>query len=467
MPMDDGRPKVFISFCWELPLTVERVHQLADFLDAHGVYLEMDRYQPAGTNLYRFMQQMVEDPAIDKVLCFVDRAYHRKCLLGEGGVGTEATILTPEVYAHAARGELTTARIVPILFELPENAAQPMPTMFATAKYEYMVDPQRDDQHMEQLRRLAYGQPAHVRSNSPRAPEHLLAPDTPFGTEVQAFGSQVGYHLKQGKTKLGLAALEDHLQALLTQLTRDDDHLFPSAAEYHAGRTELLRQAIERRLHLVSAYGRALDAFLKYGEDTALPLLSELFGRVLTFNLNARLLPAQDVSRLLTRELMVWAVALHLRHRRYEAVHALIDEQYRINDQRAWLPYDYLAYPPKDLRDDRFLSEQSQAIWAGAGLPTEEAVQAEVVLAVWGAANDLAEVGWPWTNERIWMYHHPALFQRVRNVPTFQPLQQVFGVPPRVLVSRLEAFATRRSGGRLNWRSVLALDTLSAVAEFS
>lgn len=465
MPTEDGRPKVFISYCWDYPLTVERVHGLADFLDAQGVHLEMDRYQPPGSNLYRFMQLMVEDRSIDKVFCFIDRAYHRKSLLGEGGVGTEVTILTPEVYAHAAKGDLTTARIVPILFETPEDAGQPMPTMFATAKYEYMVDPQQDDRHMEQLRRLAYGQPAYVRSNSPRVPDDLLTPDNVFGGEVQAAASQVGYHLKQGKTKLGAAAFEEHLQALAQQLSREDPELFAPLPDYHAGRTKLLKKAAERRFPLIKAYASALEAFLKYGEGTVQPLLAQMFGQLLTFNMNARSLQAQDVSRVLTRELFVWTVALHLRHRRYQEAHGVIDEQYLVNDQLNWRTYDHLAYDPRDLRDERFLAELSQAIWEGTGLPLDEAVQAEIVLAVWGSANGQQDVGWPWTNVRAWMYHSPMLFQRVRNVPTMKPLSEVFGVQPRFLVGRLREFSQRRPTGRLNWQATLRLDTLAGVAD--
>lgn len=91
--------KVFISYSW---VVQERVVELAERLFASGIEVVMDVYDlKERHDKFAFMEQSVNDTAIDRVLIICDKTYTDKANARSGGVGDEITIITPEVYGHA------------------------------------------------------------------------------------------------------------------------------------------------------------------------------------------------------------------------------------------------------------------------------------------------------------------------------------------------------------------------------
>jgi SEFIR domain len=54
-----------------------------------------------GHDAIKFMEKMVTDPEIKKVIVVLDRTYAEKADGREGGVGTETQIISPKIYAKA------------------------------------------------------------------------------------------------------------------------------------------------------------------------------------------------------------------------------------------------------------------------------------------------------------------------------------------------------------------------------
>jgi len=92
-------PRVFISYSWSSPDHVEWVINLATELRQSGVDVILDKWDlKEGDDANAFMERMVTDPSIDKVLLVCDRTYVAKADGRKGGVGSEAQIISAKLY---------------------------------------------------------------------------------------------------------------------------------------------------------------------------------------------------------------------------------------------------------------------------------------------------------------------------------------------------------------------------------
>jgi len=71
-----------------------------------------------GQDADKFMEQMVSDPEINKVLLIFDEAYATKANKRKGGVGTEAQIISRKVYEQQDECPASTT--------FPARVASPM-----------------------------------------------------------------------------------------------------------------------------------------------------------------------------------------------------------------------------------------------------------------------------------------------------------------------------------------------------
>lgn len=121
--MLDRTPRVFISYSWTSMEFQERVRELAESLRQDGIDVKLDIWDlKDGQDKYAFMEQCVTDPDIDKVLIICDSGYAAKADRRQGGVGDETTIISAEVYGHAAQ-----EKFVPVIMERDEHGEPYMP----------------------------------------------------------------------------------------------------------------------------------------------------------------------------------------------------------------------------------------------------------------------------------------------------------------------------------------------------
>lgn len=119
-----SKPKVFISYSWELDETKEIVKNLVQRLEDDGVEVIYDKKSlKLGNDMIYFMEMLERDESIKKVLVICDRSYQRKANEREGGVGTESEIIIDEVY-----GKPIQNKIIPIFLEMNSNNKPYAPT---------------------------------------------------------------------------------------------------------------------------------------------------------------------------------------------------------------------------------------------------------------------------------------------------------------------------------------------------
>src|SRR4051812_15546819 len=92
-------PKVFVSYSWTSEDHVNWVVRLAVRLVSDGVDVVLDQWDlKEGHDKYAFMERMVTDPGVSKVLAVCDETYADKANGRRGGVGAETQIISKDVY---------------------------------------------------------------------------------------------------------------------------------------------------------------------------------------------------------------------------------------------------------------------------------------------------------------------------------------------------------------------------------
>ena len=117
-------PKAFISYSWTSPAHQEWVLRLATELQESGVDVTFDKWDlKEGHDAHAFMERTVTDPTIEKVIVVCDKIYAEKADGRSGGVGTEAQIITPELY-----GRKSQDKFVAVIAESDSQGLPCLPT---------------------------------------------------------------------------------------------------------------------------------------------------------------------------------------------------------------------------------------------------------------------------------------------------------------------------------------------------
>jgi hypothetical protein len=133
---------------------------LAHKLMADGVEVILDKWHlTPGQDGNVFMERMVTDPAVTKVLMICDRVYVEKADVRRGGVGTEAQIISPQLYRENSADQTKFAAACLAL----DSAGQPLVPVFYKGRIHFDFTRNSGfDNTYEQVVRWAYGRPQHV-----------------------------------------------------------------------------------------------------------------------------------------------------------------------------------------------------------------------------------------------------------------------------------------------------------------
>lgn len=162
-------PKVFISYSWHPRENQIRVEQLAEKLFSDGVHCVMDIYDlKDGQDKNIFMEQMVNDPSVNKVLLICNKEYAEKANARKGGVGIESTIVSEKIYANAEQ-----TKFIPVVFEKDENDKAYVPTFVKSRIFVDLSTPDKFNEGYDQLLRDIYDKPLHKRPTLGSMPSYL------------------------------------------------------------------------------------------------------------------------------------------------------------------------------------------------------------------------------------------------------------------------------------------------------
>ena len=124
--MTSDAPKVFISYSWSSSEHEEWVLNFAIALRENGVDVILDKWDlKEGHDAIAFMEKMVTDSDVKKVIMVCDKEYAEKADKRTGGVGTEAQILSPKIYKKVDQD-----KFVAVIAECDERGEPYVPTYY-------------------------------------------------------------------------------------------------------------------------------------------------------------------------------------------------------------------------------------------------------------------------------------------------------------------------------------------------
>lgn len=208
----NNSPRVFISYAWTSSEHIEWVIQLASELRSFGVDIVLDKWDlKEGHDAHAFMEQMVTDPAVQKVIMICDEVYASKANARSGGVGTEAQIISPNLY-----GKRDQSKFVAVVREKDSDGNAHVPAFYSTRIHIDMSDDDLYSANLEQLLRWIFDKPAHPKPPIGKKPSYLDSADnTQIGNSAlhrAAFDA-----LKSSKAN-ALMLTEDYLESVVTGL---------------------------------------------------------------------------------------------------------------------------------------------------------------------------------------------------------------------------------------------------------
>jgi hypothetical protein len=167
---DNPSPKIFISYSWSSDEHIAWVASLGERLMSDGIDVILDQWSlEDGHDVNAFMEKMVSDPSIKRVVSVSDSVYASKANARKGGVGTETQIISEEVYDLVDQN-----KFIPILKERDEKGVEFLPIYLKSRKYIDFSDTDQEADAYDQLVRNIFERPKRRKPVLGKPPAHLF-----------------------------------------------------------------------------------------------------------------------------------------------------------------------------------------------------------------------------------------------------------------------------------------------------
>jgi len=133
------------------------------------VDVKLDKWDlKPGHDSFKFMEQMVTDPAVTKVILVCDKIYQAKANKREGDVGAESQIISPEIYNKSSQDKFAA-----VITENDENGQACVPVFYKGRIYIDFTQDEDFEVRYESLLRWILDKPLYVRPELGSVPSHL------------------------------------------------------------------------------------------------------------------------------------------------------------------------------------------------------------------------------------------------------------------------------------------------------
>ncbi len=169
-------PKIFISYSWKPIVNKQKAISLAERLSSDGINVIFDDWNLSeGQDKYQFMEQMVTDTDINRVLIICNKDYTDKANNREGGVGTESLIISTDIYNQADQ-----KKFIPVIFERDSDGKEFVPVFIKSRIYIDLSNENIFEEQYEKLLRNIYERPASKKPPLGSPPAYILQEEQAF-----------------------------------------------------------------------------------------------------------------------------------------------------------------------------------------------------------------------------------------------------------------------------------------------
>jgi len=315
-------PKLFISYSWSNIEHEQWVLELATNIRESGVNVILDKWDlREGNDAYAFMEKMVTDPDIAKVAIISDRKYSEKADGRSNGVGTETQIISKEVYENQQQN-----KFVAIVSEKDENGKPYLPTYYKSRIYIDLSEPDSYSDNFEKLLRWIFDKPLYIKPEIGKRPE-FLENDTPIRMGTSVLLKRAIDAIKNDKT-IALGLLDEYLELFSQNLElfrikskegEFDENVVKSIQDFLPYRDEAIQLFI------------TISKYVK--DEEYIRRLHRFFERLIPYlyrsdNTNQWTDVDFDNFKFIIHELFLYAIAICLKHERYNFVVYLVEQKY-------------------------------------------------------------------------------------------------------------------------------------------
>jgi len=319
-------PKVFISYSWSSPQHEEWVINLATGLRQAGVNVILDKWDlKEGHDAIAFMEKMVNDPEIKKVIIISDRVYVQKADSRKGGVGTETQIISKEIYEKVEQD-----KFVVVIAEKDENGRPYLPTYYKSRIYIDLTEPDSYTENFEKLLRWIYDKPLYKKPELGEPPSFL------FENEQLSLGTTLLLKrtidaIKNGKV-YSFGALNDYLETFSKNLENF------RIKNYEGEFDEAVLKNIQSFLPYRDEFIQLLLTIANYdSRNEFIELLHRFFESLIPYMFRPLVLTDYkgwdfDNFKFIIHELFLYAVAILIKFERFQQVELLLSQDYYAPD---------------------------------------------------------------------------------------------------------------------------------------
>jgi hypothetical protein len=435
-------PKAFISYSWSSQEHEKWVLDLATQLSENGVDVTIDKWDlKEGHDAIKFMEKMVTDPEIKKVIIVLDRTYAEKADGRKGGVGTETQIISPEIYAKADQD-----KFVGVASETDHDGKPFLPTFYKSRIYINMSQSDIYATNFEQLLRWIYDKPAYPKPPLGKQPEFLNENAIQLPTRFRA---NRAIDLLKSSSPLAGGAIDEYFSVFAESL-----EAFRIPVDKFGPQTfdEPIVQSIESFLPYRDEFISVVSTLARYSSVNDDKPLRGFFEKLIPYMFRPKSVMQYndwywDNFRFVIHEMFLYAIGFLLKHERFDLVLQLISQGYYVGDaldsprepmQQFGIIYQYmkslehrkrrLQFNRLSLRAD-MLEQRSHT----SGLPLTNVMQADFVLFLFYSITALREKRqikwWPETLLYYQDYAPPfEIFARAESLQYFQEICPLIAV---------------------------------------
>jgi hypothetical protein len=316
------RPKVFVSYSWTSAQHERWVLDLAERLSGDGIAVVLDKWDlKEGQDKHAFMEQMVHDEGIAKVLVICDLGYQSKADDRKGGVGTETQLISKKVYENTAQ-----EKFIPVVRQYDKDGTPCMPHFMASRIYIDLSSDEAFEENYQKLVRNLYGKPALRRPPLGAVPAYITEEDQILLKTSRKVGEIKDALINERRSASGL--ISDFLDLVLSSLEE-----FRLAGGAVVGFDDKVVASIDKLLPLRDDFMDFTFALFKYRESVDLDQLHSFLEKLIAFTFRPENVQSwaeidYDNFRFFNYELMLGFIAALLRLRRYHEAGFFIQSRY-------------------------------------------------------------------------------------------------------------------------------------------
>lgn len=323
---------VFISYSWTSEKHSTWVRNLAERLINDSVEVRLDQWDlKPGDDKYKFMESMVEDKSIDKVLIICDANYKEKADKRDKGVGVETQIITPDIYSKSYQ-----QKFIPIVVEVGDDFDSFIPNYLKSRIGIDMSSEDKYEEGYEQLLRLIYDKPQYNRPPKGNPP-YFLFQDKNTNFKTANINKQLK-HFLLNKPNQSEYIMNQFVEELINSL----EQFKITYEEFKQPYDQQIYDNIEKMVEIRNDYINFLLLLCKLKKDFDIEIIIKLFEEIYKYTQNqdsGTYIELQfDHYKFFVNEIFLYTVAILIEEQMFEHLNELLSTKYFVKSG-----YEYIV----------------------------------------------------------------------------------------------------------------------------